>query len=71
MVIKNRDPFAIDAEREWEEEQEALPKIDRSRYVYKFRSFDSKGYTLSALASSRLYARHCGRHLRASHEMKR
>ena len=57
-VIKNRHPLAIDAEREWEEEQEALGKVDRSRYVYKFRSFDSKGYTLAALAASHLWCSH-------------
>ena len=58
MISRNRDPFAIDAEREREEEQEALGKIDRSRYVYKFRSFDSKGFTLDALAASHLWCSH-------------
>ena len=57
-VVKNRHPLALDAEREWEEEQEALGNVDRSRYVYKFRSFDSKGYTLDALAASHLWCSH-------------
>jgi hypothetical protein len=57
-VIKNRHPLAIDAAGEREEEQEALGKIDPSRYVYKFRSFDSKGYTLDALAASHLWCSH-------------
>jgi hypothetical protein len=57
-VVKNRHALAIDAEREREEEQEALGKIDHSRYVYKFRLFDSKGYTINALAASHLWCSH-------------
>lgn len=58
MAIENRNPLVVDAEREWEEEQEALGKIDRTRYVYKFRSFDSNGFTLNALTASHLWCSH-------------
>ena len=53
-----RDPFWIDAQREWEEEQEELGEIDRSRYFYKFRSIDAAGYTLKSIAESCLWCSH-------------
>jgi hypothetical protein len=57
-MIQNRSPLAIDAQREWEEEPEELGQVDRSRYVYKFRSLHDGGFTLKSLAERSLFCRH-------------
>lgn len=50
---QNSSPLAIDAQREWEEEQEELEQVDRSRCVY-----DADRFTLKSLAERSLFCSH-------------